>query len=106
MKNYSLSKSGQLKATLQYTGYKRRATKYLYSGSGKDSMQPITFLQFDGEPTTRSVDVTVTVPRTPVHIYLTKTEENTNVKLSAGFSLMYMKGIRTTNRMGQRELVH
>ena len=80
------SKTGQLKASIQYTGYKRRATKYLYAGSGSGGMQPITMLQFDGDPVTRSVNVTVNVPRTPVHIYLTKTERNTNIKLSAGFS--------------------
>ena len=80
------SKTGQLKASIQYTGYKRRATKYLYAGSGSGGMQPITMLQFDGDPVTRSVNVTVNVPRTPVHIYLTKTEKNTNIKLSSGFS--------------------
>lgn len=60
------SKTGQLKASRQYTGYKRRHTKYLYAGSGSGGMQPITMLQFDGDPVTRSVNVTVNVPRTPV----------------------------------------
>ena len=80
------SGTGVLKAKLEYTGYKRMATKYIYSGSGSGGMQPITFLQFADTPSTKSVNVTVTVPKTPVHIYLTKTERNTNIKLSSGFS--------------------
>ncbi len=88
-KNYNAlqsTKEGSLKATIQYSSYKRRATKYLYSAGNSSSMQPLTMLQFDGDPVSQSVDVTVSVPKTPVHIYLDKREEGTNIKLSGGFS--------------------
>ena len=88
-KNYNAlqsTKEGSLKATIQYSSYKRRATRYLYSAGNSSSMQPLTMLQFDGDPVSQSVDVTVSVPKTPVHIYLDKREEGTNIKLSGGFS--------------------
>ena len=74
---------GKLTAVIQYRGYLRKATRYIYNGI--KWKQPTAMLQFDGSERTRNLTVTATIKQNLANVYVQKVEENTNISLSDGF---------------------